>query len=212
MAREFMCAYHSLIDTTRCLNDAEFGRLMRAAISYSACGEPPALSGREAVLWEMMRWQIDRDIERYQAFAEKQSENGKKGGRPKKANETQKTQAFSEKPKKAKEKEKDIEPTVLNPPTPLDNAISEFIEFRKSIKKPMTDRAVELFMKELYKLSPDPDGQISIIHQSIMNGWQSVYPLKNERKQRGVGSRAGYKQRPFNESDLDGVLLNPEDL
>ena len=38
---------------------------------------------------------------KYVDYIEKQSVNGSKGGRPKKANETQKTQAFFEEPKKA---------------------------------------------------------------------------------------------------------------
>lgn len=122
MAREYMCAYHSLLETAKRLNDAEFGRLMRAAISYSASGEVPTLSGRELMMWDMVKWQVDRDMEKYSAFVEKQAENGRKGGRPKKPNETQETQAFSGKPKKAnakaKAKEKEKAKTIFTPPTP----------------------------------------------------------------------------------------------
>lgn len=208
MAREYFCAYHSYRSALEPLTDAERGRLFTALLEYSETGEVPDLRGNERFVFPQCRWQIDRDAEKYDVFCSKQAENGKKGGRPRKPNETQKTQAFSEKPKKAKEreKEKNIEPTVLNPPTPLEKAISDFIAFRKSIKKPMTDRAVELFRKELDKISSDQEEQIAIIHQSIMNGWQSVYPLKEKGPRRGA--KKDYPQRPFDPRDYEGVFMN----
>jgi hypothetical protein len=65
----------------------------------------------------------------------------------------------------------------------LNQAILEFIEFRKKIKSQMTDRAVELMIKELNKLSPDTLTQIAILNQSIMNGWKGVFELKQDRTQ-----------------------------
>jgi hypothetical protein len=62
--------------------------------------------------------------------------------------------------------------------TAIEIAIDDFKEFRKKIKKPMTDKAVELFKKELNKLSKDEEVQTAIINQSIVNGWQGVFPLK----------------------------------
>jgi len=46
-------------------------------------------------------------------------------------------------------------------------------------KKSMTDKAVDLLLKKLYKLSDDEDEQIEILNQSIINGWTGIYPLKN---------------------------------
>lgn len=187
MARNYFCAYHSLLDTTKRLNDAEFGRLMRAAIEYSATGEPPTLGGRELLMWDMVAWQIDRDLEKYNSFVEKQSENGKKGGRPKKE-ETQKTQAFSGKPKKAKEKEKEKEnkrPTVSKPPlSPLEQAVEDFKAHRKAMKKPMTPHAVELMLARLDQMAPgDDDRKIAMLHQSIERGWVGVFDLKDDHSQ-----------------------------
>ncbi len=62
----------------------------------------------------------------------------------------------------------------------LDTAVDDFIEFRKKIRKPMTDRAVELLLEKLNKLAPDEETKISIINQSILKGWQSVFPLSEE--------------------------------
>ena len=65
----------------------------------------------------------------------------------------------------------------------LQTAIVSFMEFRKSIKKPMTDRAVDLLVKKLKGLTPSVHEQVEIINQSIMNGWQGVFPLKNDQAQ-----------------------------
>ncbi|GAF99170.1 unnamed protein product, partial [marine sediment metagenome] len=47
-----------------------------------------------------MKQTLKRDLKKYNTYIDKQKANGKKGGRPKKV-ETQKTQPFIEKPKKA---------------------------------------------------------------------------------------------------------------
>jgi hypothetical protein len=62
----------------------------------------------------------------------------------------------------------------------LNQAIIDFVEFRKSIKKPMTDKAVLLLLGNLNKLSADLNEQIEILNQSIVNGWQGVFALKND--------------------------------
>ena len=67
----------------------------------------------------------------------------------------------------------------------LDTAVKEFITFRKKIKKPMTDHAVKLMLSKLNKLTSDTDEQVEILNQSILNGWQGIYPLKREENKRG---------------------------
>lgn len=119
MALESFNAYHSYLTAIEPLNDAERGRLFTALLTYSSTGEVLDLRGNERFVFPQMKWQIDRDKSSYNDFCARQSENGKKGGRPKKPTvnfETQETQAFFEKPKKAidkdkdKDKDKDISP------------------------------------------------------------------------------------------------------
>lgn len=62
----------------------------------------------------------------------------------------------------------------------LKNTLQDFIDMRKTIKKPMTTRALELLVKQLNKLSNDEQTQIAILNQSIVHGWQSVYELKDK--------------------------------
>lgn len=66
------------------LSDAERGRLFMACLFYSKTGEAPQLSGNERFVFPTMRSQIDRDKQNYEKFITQQTENGKKGGRPRK--------------------------------------------------------------------------------------------------------------------------------
>lgn len=80
---------------------------------------------------------------------------------------------------------KKSEPVKYSDDPELDEAIHEYIKFRKGIKSPMTDRAITLTINRLNSLSHDKNEQIKIINQSIMRGWKSVYPLEDDGKSRG---------------------------
>lgn len=74
----------------------------------------------------------------------------------------------------------------------LDEAIHEFIKFRKGVKKPMSDRAITLMINKLESLSHDKHEQVQILNQSIMQGWTGLYELKDDRQN---GSRGQAKSR-----------------
>lgn len=57
-------------------------------------------------------------------------------------------------------------------------AVTEFIKMRKMIRKPLTDHALKLMLRELAKLSDIESEQIAILEQSIANSWQGVFPLR----------------------------------
>lgn len=70
----------------------------------------------------------------------------------------------------------------------LNSAFLDYVEMRKKIKKPMTERAVELAIKKLEELSAlpfsdsmDNDLAIQIINQSVLNSWQGLFPLKEQK-------------------------------
>lgn len=64
----------------------------------------------------------------------------------------------------------------------LDKAFKDYLSMRKAIKKPMTDRAIELSMSKLSKLSGnDNDLAVAILEQSVMNSWQGLFPLKQDK-------------------------------
>jgi hypothetical protein len=63
--------------------------------------------------------------------------------------------------------------------------IFNFIKHRELLKKPLSDIALELLFKELNK----HQDKISVINQSIVNGWQGIFELKNtQTKQSGSGN------------------------
>lgn len=73
-------------------------------------------------------------------------------------------------------------------PPELHGVIDDFLEMRKQIKSPATERALELMIKKLMDLSEgDTNLAIRILEQSIERGWKTVYPLKEERKNKDDG-------------------------
>lgn len=61
--------------------------------------------------------------------------------------------------------------------------LNDFKEMRQRIRKPMTDRAVELLLKNLNNLTTDESEMIEILEQSITNSWQGVFPLRQPKQQ-----------------------------
>ena len=64
----------------------------------------------------------------------------------------------------------------------LNDAILDFIAYRKKIKTAMTDKAIGLLVKKLDGMSADHDEKIAILQQSMINGWKGVFPLKEKPK------------------------------
>lgn len=88
------------------LSDAEAGRLAKALWRYAATGEAENLSGGEKFAFAVCMATLRQDTENRSKVSAERSEAGKKGGRPKKANESKKSNCFSEKAKKANESKK----------------------------------------------------------------------------------------------------------
>lgn len=64
----------------------------------------------------------------------------------------------------------------------LIEALNGFIEMRKAMNKSFTDRALNLSLTELDKLGGDDNTKIEIVNQTLLHGWKSFYPLKNDNK------------------------------
>lgn len=100
--------------------------------------------------------------------------------------------------------------------TELNSAILDFIEFRKKIKAPMTDKAIDLTISKLNKFSPDVSIQIAILNQSIERGWRGVFPLKEDSQQinpqpKQTNKQLQYPQRTYSAqdyADLEKKLIN----
>jgi hypothetical protein len=90
-----------------------------------------------------------------------------------------------EKRREEKKKEKDIGSAFALPMWVDQQLWDDFIEMRKKIKKPATDRAKQLLVNELQKLVEQGYGQEEIIGNSIKNCWQDFYAPKHNGNSRG---------------------------
>lgn len=103
------------------LTDEQIGQLMRAIIKYEKTREIPQLNGIVKMAFSFIKTQLDRDREKYEARCEKNRENAKKGGRPRKnqkdnlkANGFNEKQMDAKKPDDDKEDEEDNEEDIDN--------------------------------------------------------------------------------------------------
>ena len=77
--REYFKVWHSMLEATSMLTDAELGRLFRAMIKYSMTQEQPANLRREKMLFPMVADSIDQQINRYMKICERNRRNGTTG-------------------------------------------------------------------------------------------------------------------------------------
>ena len=97
------------------LSDTEFGRALRAVLQYAEDGTEPNLPGKECIMFDVLREQVERDRAAYNTKVE----NGKKGGRPPKKKENLKNRPVisdSEKTERNQDKDKEEYIPPYNPP------------------------------------------------------------------------------------------------
>ena len=91
----------------------------------------------------------------------------------------------------------------------LTDTFRDFAIMRKTIKKPLTERATKVLLGKLDKLANgDKELVIKILEQSILNNWQSVYELKdgvnygNSRYSKPNATTAGQTKDKWDEYDF----------
>jgi len=217
---KYLKVFTDFSDDLNELSDIEVGRLFRAMLSYAENGTLPDLKGNERFLWAVAKSNIDAQRESYSNKVEGAAKarsliNSDIRSNQSDCNKNRLISAQDKDKEKDKDKEQKKNIKIYSPVPELNSAILSFIEFRKQIKKPMTDRAIELLISQLDKVSADTAEQIAILNQSVMNGWQSVYPLKNEQKSKPKNTTAAEyepmtssqeeKMRKFIEAAKNGV-------
>ncbi len=185
--RQWFIFYYSFFEALSDLPAENKLELYEAIAQYSFNGnEPQNLTWISVPMWKLIRPQLDANNKRYLDWC--------KGGRPKKETsgfDEKITSGFeNEKPKekekekvkeKDKEKIKEKEKDNNHPSDEFDEALNEFIKMRNQIKKPITDKWVELVKDKLNKMYPDKkDLQIKCLYKSIENSWQWVFALSEE--------------------------------
>ena len=194
------------LDAIEPLGDAERGRLFTSLLTYARSGEVPQLNGNERFLFPMMRAQIDRDVlskdelsqkRRDAASASKRSTCEQKEHLQANAASASKCPQDKDnktidKDNKTIDKDKDTSARARDADAfaafaagdgDLLAVLKDFEKMRRSIRKPMTDRAKQLLVTKLKNEFP-PEQWKSVLEQSIVKCWQDVYPLKEREQQR----------------------------
>ena len=94
-------AYCDWQETFEELSDEEAGKLVKHLFNYVNDKNPETSDKLTKMCFIPIKQSLKRDLKKYEKYVEKQSVNGKKGGRPKNPTLSQITQPFIGKPKKA---------------------------------------------------------------------------------------------------------------
>ncbi|MDD3229402.1 MAG: DUF6291 domain-containing protein [Oscillospiraceae bacterium] len=183
------------------LSDEERGKLLMALFDYAESGQDPNLTGASAMAFSFIQDQMERDAKKYAEVCKRNRENGAKGGRPPKVNESdinpekpKITERFSEKPKKPdndneydneydNEDENESDTILTAPPTGESAApvisIQEkrFTEFWAAYPKKVGKKAADAAWK---KLKPD-----TILHDRIIAAVEKAKRTEQWQKENG---------------------------
>lgn len=126
-----------------------------------------------------------------------------------------KERKVKEREKKLKESKKDNTFSAYTSNTDLVETLESFVEFRKQMKKPLTDRGIKLLLGKLDKLASNDEEKIAILEQSILMGWQGIFELKDKgRFERPKSGSPQGRQKPTIPivSSSPAPSVSPEEL
>lgn len=207
------------------LSDKQAGVLFKSILNYAVNGTVATFEDSAVdIAFEFVKQDIDYATAKYEQTCKRNAENGKLGGRPKKQMLNKKAVGFNENPKKANgffEKHNDNDNDVDNElvdkstniitPLPplgelagktLSKAFARWLDYRKQIKKPYKSKmSIAECYARLEKLS---GGDLAIaekiVSQSIAQGWQGLFELKDGGKE---NAGIDYNRNP-DEDKYDG--------
>lgn len=197
------------------LSDEQAGKLIKAIYEYAETGKMPELDNVLDLVIIPFKTVLDKNKENYEKVCKARAEAGSKGGKQKKQLQTKGDDNDNEydndiKKEKNKKKKKVEEICLENHfSEELKNTLNDFIEMREKIKKPMTEKAIELLVRKLKKLADSEEKQIAILEQSIECCWQTIYPLKAiSTEEHG---KENEKEDVFKEIEIDTSELTNEE-
>ena len=106
-------------------------------------------------------------------------------------------------------KDKNVSKNNLEIKSELEIVFDQYLEMRKKIGKPATAAAIELAKKKIREYSKgDENRAILIIEQSILNGWQGIFDLKENyvKPNQTVQEKTIDKMKTAFEEYQEGVL------
>lgn len=214
MAKDSFILYLEQKQIFEMLTDEEAGQLIKAIFEYEDTGQTVTLDRSLQIAFLPIKNVLDRNKEKYEKVVERNKKNIEKrwnkedtknttgkNGIPKNTKNTDNDSEYDndnehDNDKKEKNKKRKTFDDVFSEnhfSNDLENTIKDFIDMRKTIKKPMTTKALELLIRNLKKLTNLEDEQIAILNQSIEHGWQTVYPLKQFKNNSSNGNINDFK-------------------
>ena len=160
--------YAELIHSVDIMTDEQAGKLFRHILEYVNDRDPHTEDQLLRLTFEPIKWRLKDDLNKWRAICDRNSENGKRGGRPRKTEETQnnpvgflETQNNPDEPKKAdNDTDTDIEESKrvvpkpkrrqeIIPTHPLTKWIATNTPTIQSLKEPLTDAQAEQLIADL---------------------------------------------------------------
>ena len=159
------------------LPDEIAGKLIKHIFAYVNDENPPCDDLLLSIAFEPIKTQLKRDLRKYEVYIEKQKENGAKGGRPKKEEETQITQPFFQEPKKADSVSvSDSENESVKEEYKL--AFDLWLKYKQEKKQKYTKTGIQ----QLVKTNQDkytPSEFTKVVEHSIAQNYSGLYEPKD---------------------------------
>lgn len=191
--------FRSHYDAILNLPEADQLSALKALIEYCMDGKMES-AGVEAAILMMAKPVLDKWVSKREAgqsggkAERKQSESKREANvkqteskREPKEKEKEKVKEREREKEKAKDKNTNARARVAMDPDPeVDDAIEEFIKHRRTLRRPMSDRAVSLLVAKLNRLANTPQEKVELINTAIERGWLTIYEPKEEKKVSGL--------------------------
>tara|TARA_R110002050_G_scaffold291216_1_gene445523 strand:- start:238 stop:903 length:666 start_codon:yes stop_codon:yes gene_type:complete len=192
--------YVDIIHSVNILNNEEAGQLFKHILDYVNDKNPMLEDRLLQATFEPIRQSLKRDLEKYDKRVDVARHNGEKGGRPRKAEITQKSQSVKNKPKKAVSVSvsvsdsvsvnDSVSDSVINLPFDskrFSNAWSLWKEYKKkdfrfTFKSAISESSA---LSKLHKMSEGhEENALLIIEQSVANGWKGFFQLSKSQNKK----------------------------
>lgn len=225
MLRPYFCAYHSYLENMELLNWEERGRLFTALLEYSKDGTLIPLTGNERFVFPGIRSQIDRDKAQWEQIDNVKTANGRKGGRPKKA-ETEKANGLDEnlknqqvisvskkslekEKKKKKDKEKDKD-NISSSTATAESDISACVQAYEQNIGPIARAAFDDISRQLADLPADLICE-AIGEASLNNkrSWNYVKAILKRCREQNILSVDAYRAEKENHAAVAAARAAP---
>ena len=219
--KKSIIVYADWIHVFKELDDEEAGQLIKHFFSYVNDEDPIAPSKLIKIAFEPIKQTLKRDLENWNKFREKQSENGKKGGRPtitKPLEENPNNPSLLEESQKSLSVSVNVSDSVnesVNVIVKENNIDSRKLKFASTLQ-PFLSTYGKDFLNDFYKYWTEPNKSNTKFKQELEKTWSLDRRLetwaKNEKNfERKVAPKES-KAEERSRTNMDIIKSNMEIL